>query len=306
MAQNNCLDNLRERAVLADTHVHLHSEEYEGKLDLVWARAINAGVKEIWLVAVDGRSAEENISIVSKYSPRLADLKLRLGIGFDMELLVPGSDLFTLNYFSYSPEKIGDWVYKQLEQLANLAEESGLSVDMIGEIGLDHYWTGLNYKEGKLSRKELEKSHELQLAMFKSQLRFAGEKGLPVSIHSRAAEAVCVDVVAEIKREYPTLNGIFHSYTGPVQLFEKIQALGFVVGVNGIATYKSADWLKGAVKRRVPEKSLSALYQAGFVLETDAPYLIPANCERSLLAKAYGETINDPATVADTLEFLFN
>lgn len=103
MAQNNCLDNLRERAVLADTHVHLHSEEYEGKLDLVWARAINAGVKEIWLVAVDGRSAEENISIVSKYSPRLADLKLRLGIGFDMELLVPGSDLFTLNYFSYSP-----------------------------------------------------------------------------------------------------------------------------------------------------------------------------------------------------------
>jgi Tat protein secretion system quality control protein TatD with DNase activity len=161
--------------------------------------------------------------------------------------------------------------------------------------------------------------------MFEFFLVKAGQLGLPLSIHTRAAEELCLEIVKKyslpnkISTGSSKLSGVFHSYTGPLTLINEIKALGFYIGLNGIISYKSASHilrrvlrdLKGTMHPKTNENVdgdnstlLKNLYHAGYVLETDAPYLVTAGADSKALKQAYGERLNDPAGVTDTLEFL--
>lgn len=118
----------------------------------------------------------------------------------------------------------------------------------IGEIGLDYYW---------------DKDHkEIQHRMFDSQLALARELGKPVIVHDREAHADCLDMTAR----FPEVTGVFHCYSGSVEMAEILLKRGWYLGFDGPITYKNA--------RRVLEV-LEACPLDRILVETDSPYLTP-------------------------------
>lgn len=120
----------------------------------------------------------------------------------------------------------------------------------VGEIGLDYYWD----KTFVAQQKEA----------FSRQMLWAKERSLPIVIHSRESTADCIAMVREVQDG--SLRGVFHCFSGTVAEAEEIISLGFLLGIGGVATYKTATTLQEVV-RKVPLENL--------VLETDAPYLSP-------------------------------
>ena len=121
----------------------------------------------------------------------------------------------------------------------------------VGEIGLDYYWDTSHKAE--------------QNEAFRTQLSWAAELGLPVSIHARSATLDAVRAVREVGAE--RLTGVFHSFTdGEEELLAVLDLPGFAVGVNGVFTFKKSP-LPELFKKHLPLERI--------VLETDAPYLAP-------------------------------
>jgi len=318
---NNCLANLIANPRLVDTHCHLHSEQFSNPsvLQMALRNAIKAGVEEIWLMSVDANSFERNLEILQFARQRFPELKLRLSLGFDMEILVPGSDLFDLSWFNLSEEQLSIKVQNHLVQLTSLAVSKGYKVDLIGEIGMDFYWLNEHLKRQlaatneqasgdslvNLTSQEVRHSKLLQKAMFLTQLDFAVVQGLPVSMHTRGAESECINIVRDYRNRDRKFTGIFHSSTGNGAQFNEIKQLGWHIGINGIVTFKSATDIQNSVRRRLPtELNLESFYQAGFVLETDSPYLIPSNANRKQIEADFRQSINEPAQVANTWQWL--
>jgi TatD DNase family protein len=97
---------------------------------------------------------------------------------------------------------------------------------------------------------------------FRAQLVLAGEVGLPVVIHQRAA---LDDTLRMLEEARPAAGGVLHCFDDGPGAMERARALGFKLGLGGCLTYGHAA-LEEAV-RAAPEDML--------VLETDAPYLEP-------------------------------
>jgi TatD DNase family protein len=120
----------------------------------------------------------------------------------------------------------------------------------IGEIGLDLYWDKTFLKE--------------QIEAFEIQLRWSIERNLPVAIHTREAFPLVFESIHKIGPE--KLRGIFHSFGGSREELEEIAGLrNFLIGINGIVTYKKANF----------REYLPLLPIERILLETDAPYLSP-------------------------------
>lgn len=120
----------------------------------------------------------------------------------------------------------------------------------VGEIGIDLYWD---------KTFESEQKH-----VFEEQLRWSVDYDLPVVIHSRDAIAECVQCVRKVGQE--NLRGVFHSFGGTeVELREILSLGGFLVGINGVATFKNST-----LSAVLLHTDLSHI-----IIETDAPYLSP-------------------------------
>lgn len=119
----------------------------------------------------------------------------------------------------------------------------------IGEVGIDLYWD-------KTFRAQ-------QMEAFREQVNIGLESELPVIIHSRESFDEIFSVLDEFKGK--PLTGIFHSFTGTALQAKRAIEMGFLVGINGIVTFKNSG-LDQVVKEIGLEK---------LVLETDSPYLSP-------------------------------
>ena len=146
-----------------------------------------------------------------------------------------------INYDSIDNAKLEDLV--KLEEL--LIREK---VVAIGEIGLDYHWT----KENK----------EKQIYFFKKQLDLAIKYDLPVIVHARES----VQDVYNILKEYKSIKGSMHCYSGSLEMAKEFIKLGFKIGVDGPITYKNNKKGIDIVKNI----SLNDI-----LLETDSPYLSP-------------------------------
>lgn len=114
----------------------------------------------------------------------------------------------------------------------------------IGEVGLDFS------REGYLTK-------EIQVKTFESILsRIQGEKKL-LSIHSRRAEK---DVL-QMLLKYEIKTAIFHWYSGPLALIDKIVDSGYYFSVNPFMV-KSESGRK--IVARIPQKKILS--------ETDGPF----------------------------------
>ena len=147
----------------------------------------------------------------------------------------------------YHPENCAPYTSADLDVLRELAKHP--KVVAIGEIGLDYYW-------------EQNPPKEFQQEVFRAQLALSQELHLPVIVHDRDAHADCLAIV----QEFPNVCGVFHCYSGSVEMARELWKRGWYTGFDGPVTYKNAR-KTAEVAAEVPLDKL--------LLETDSPYMSP-------------------------------
>ena len=145
------------------------------------------------------------------------------------------------------PEDCDGFQDGDLTELRQLLERP--KVVAIGEIGLDYYW-------------EENPPRALQQEVLRRQLALAEELKLPVIFHDREAHGDSLAIV----REFPAVRGVFHCFSGSVEMAEELLKLGWMLSFNGAITFKNA--------RKAPEV-IAAVPLERMMVETDAPYLTP-------------------------------
>ena len=133
-----------------------------------------------------------------------------------------------------------------IEQYRNLAKHE--KVKAIGEIGLDYYYEDI--------------PREIQKKAFRMQMELAKELDLPVIIHEREAH----DDGMRIVKEFPTVKGVFHCYSGSAEMARQLVNMGWYIGFTGVLTFKNA--------RKAVETAASIPLDR-IVLETDCPFMAP-------------------------------
>ncbi|MEF2700662.1 MAG: TatD family hydrolase [Oscillospiraceae bacterium] len=146
----------------------------------------------------------------------------------------------------WHPEEAENWDENSLPAIRELAKQP--KVCAIGEIGLDYYWDA-TYRER-------------QKEMFRAQIELALEMDLPVIVHDREAHGDSLEIV----RDYPALRGVFHCFSGSVEMAQELLRRGWYLGFDGPITYKNAA--------RAPEV-IRICPMERILLETDSPYLAP-------------------------------
>lgn len=141
-------------------------------------------------------------------------------------------------------DEVCDRVLEEYRQLIR----SNPKVKAVGEIGLDYHYEDI--------------PRDIQKRAFRAQLELAREEGLPVIVHERDAHQDGMDIVAE----FPTVTGVFHCYSGSLEMAKWLIARGWYIGFTGVLTFKNA--------RKALEVA-AAIPLERIVLETDCPYMSP-------------------------------
>tara|TARA_Y100000588_G_C13555176_1_gene627950 strand:- start:8 stop:568 length:561 start_codon:yes stop_codon:yes gene_type:complete len=115
----------------------------------------------------------------------------------------------------------------------------------VGEVGLDFSHEGISTKE-------------VQVASFKRILANIRDQKKVLSIHSRKAEKQ----VFELLMDYDIKCAIFHWYSGPLKLIDKIAEHGFYFSVN-----------PAMVKSRNGQKIVGRIPAEKVLTETDGPFI---------------------------------
>ena len=147
----------------------------------------------------------------------------------------------------WHPENCAPYTRESLDTLRAWAKDP--KVVAIGEIGLDYYW-------------EQNPPREFQQEVFRDQLALAQELGLPVIVHDRDAHADCLAIV----KEFPQVRGVFHCFSGSVEMARELLRRGWYLGFDGPITYKNAVKALDVIAACPADRML---------LETDSPYLAP-------------------------------
>lgn len=120
----------------------------------------------------------------------------------------------------------------------------------IGEIGLDYFYDN--------------SPREAQKMGFVKQIYLAINMNLPVIVHDRDAHEDTLNIIKSENAK--KVGGIFHCFSGSVEMAREVLNNNFYISIGGPVTYKNANKLLEVVKY-VPEDRL--------LLETDCPYLPP-------------------------------
>jgi TatD DNase family protein len=122
----------------------------------------------------------------------------------------------------------------------------------VGEVGLDQYWRP-GYHETPI---------EIQRRGLAIMLELAAAHGKPVVIHDRESHGEILDALAGDDG----LTGVMHCYSGDAEHARRCRARGFLVSFSGIVTFPRSQPIQAAAEE---------VDAAGYVVETDAPFLAP-------------------------------
>jgi len=208
---------------LVDTHIHLYAEEYGELQNELINNAIEVGVTKFILPNIDSTSINGLHLLTQKYPKNC----------FGMMGLHPC--YVTENY---------------QEELANVKQLlQSNKYFAVGEIGMDKYWS-LDF----ITQQE---------EALRTQLKWASEMDLPVSLHTRNATREVIDIISELN--LPNRKGVFHCFGGTFEEAKEIINLGYHLGIGGVVTFKNSGL--DVIIKEVPLEKI--------VLETDGPYLAP-------------------------------
>ncbi len=121
------------------------------------------------------------------------------------------------------------------------------NVVAIGECGLDFY---RNLSE-----------REIQEEVFRSLIRIANKRNLPIIIHSREA----FEKTLKIVKEEAVKKGVLHSFGGTKEDITKVLDLGLYISITGVITFKKSNLCE--IVPYIPKDKI--------MFETDSPYLTP-------------------------------
>jgi TatD DNase family protein len=121
----------------------------------------------------------------------------------------------------------------------------------IGETGLDYHYTA--------------ESANIQKQSLRIHITAARETGLPLIIHSRAADD---DMIKILRDEHAkgSFGCVMHCFSSSPELGQAALDLGFYLSMSGIATFKKSQELRDIFAAAPVDRIL---------VETDSPYLSP-------------------------------
>ena len=143
-----------------------------------------------------------------------------------------------------SADEVNEEVLEEYRKLCKLSNK----VKAIGEIGLDYYYEDI--------------PREIQQNAFRMQMELARELDMPVIVHERDAHNDGLSII----KEFPTVKGVFHCYSGSVEMARQLVDLGWYIGFTGVLTFKNA--------RKAVETAASIPLDR-ILLETDCPFMAP-------------------------------
>jgi len=230
-----------------DSHAHIDGKEFDADRDEVIQRAHSAGVSLILNVGTG--------------DPHSGAFERAVELGKTHESIYTA-----IGTHPHDARLYDDAAEAKIKNLINNEH-----VIAWGEIGLDFHYDN--------------SPRDVQIEVFKRQLRAARECDLPVVIHTREAEAETIDI---LKTEYDgaARRGIFHCFSGSMELAQRAIEIGFMISFSGIVTFKKADELRAVAKQAPLDRLL---------IETDCPYLTPI---------PYRGKRNEPAYVVEVARCL--
>ena len=209
--------------MITDTHTHLYSEQFNDDRKAMIQRAKDAGVSRFFIPAIDSSYTESMFSL-EKENPN--EVFLMMGL---------------------HPTSIKENYLEELAHVKNWIDKRNFYA--IGEIGIDLYW----------DKSFLQQQQEA----FRTQIKWAKEKKLPIVIHCRDAFDEIFEILESEKSD--DLRGIFHCFTGTLEQAKQAISYNMKLGIGGVATFKN-----GKI-----DTFLNKIDLKNIVLETDSPYLAP-------------------------------
>lgn len=235
--------------ILIDSHCHIDGEQFDADRDDVVERAKAAGVAAMLNVGTGDPCSDDfrkAVAAAEKYERVYASVGVH---PHDAKLYDDAAENHLIELVR-SSSKVIAW----------------------GEIGLDFYYD--------------HSPREVQIDVFRRQIRTARELNLPIIIHSRDANDATVEVLTNECSGGDFPGGIMHCFGGTAEMAHVLLKLGFLISFAGNVTFKKADNLRTSA-RVVPLDRL--------LIETDCPFLTPV----PLRGKR-----NEPAFVVHTAAFL--
>lgn len=225
--------------LFVDTHTHIYDHDFDADRAEVVQRALDNGVGVMLLPNVDTSTM---VPMMETHEQFPECTRVMMGL---------------------QPEEVkGD--YKQVLAVMEKELEKDIFIG-VGEVGLDFYWDTTFEKE--------------QIDAFETQLDWAKQLSLPLSIHCRNAFSFMARILE--KHQDGGLHGVMHCFTGTEEEARVYLELGFHLGLGGVTTYKNCS-----VRDDLHNIPLDRI-----VLETDAPYLSPV---------PHRGQRNEPAFLVDT------
>ncbi len=234
--------------MLIDAHCHLTHELLKNQLDDVIKRAKANGVTSVICSGVNVPTNREVLALHKKYPDFI---KVSLG-------LYP-IDLIGLTEETGLERQVEPF---DLDKELKFIEQHKKDILAIGECGLDYHWDT--------------KNHEKQKENFIKIIEFAKKIDKPLIIHTREAEADCIELLEKHKVKKVQL----HMFEGRKHVIKKAAELGYYFSVPAI------------LKKNQHFRMLVELVNINQLLtETDAPWRGPTT-----------GVPNEPANVLETIK----
>jgi TatD DNase family protein len=252
---------------IIDSHAHLDFDSFNKDLDEVLSRAWDSGICNIVTISssnqlveaqnvVNLAASDRRIWATVGVHPHEADL----GIDWDGD---PSQAVLDSVMASWKKHKNN--LFDCLSMLMLHPK-----VVAVGEVGLDYHYD--------------HSPRQLQQELFRSFIRLAKVRKLPLVVHSREADDDTIKILQQENAQ--ECGGVLHCFSGSSKLAKVANELGFYFGLAGPLTFKNAVGLRQEV-RRLPLDRL--------MVETDCPYLAPV---------PYRGKRNEPAYVRKVLDQL--
>lgn len=165
---------------------------------------------------------------------------------------------------------------EQFEQCRELLQHP--KVVAIGEVGLDYHY---DYSP-----------RDVQRRVFRRFLDLSLETEKPLIIHTREADE---DILSLIRsRSKHNWNGVFHCFSGDIEMGETVIDMGFHISFTGNITFKRSRSVE--VARALPINRL--------MIETDCPFMAPVPKRGKRNEPAFVQYI--AAKLAETKEISIN
>ena len=231
--------------MIIDSHCHLEYEPMSLALNETIARANKDGVKYLLTISTTDKSLNKILKITKD---------------------------FNCVYGTYGIHPHEAKNYKYIKS-ADILEKINLSKKIIGigETGLDFYY---NHSE---------KSDQMEC--FEEHINSAQVSGLPLIVHTRAAEIETLELLRKKKKE-KDFKLLIHCFTGSREFAFNLLDLNAFISASGVVTFKNSQRLSSTFKD-IPNNRI--------LVETDSPYLAPEPLR--------GKT-NEPSYIIHTVKFL--